>query len=196
MKRTLAMALSIAIVCGTLADAKPRKAPPRPTVAPEYARVVKPTAVLLNGAGQYQPGVVASYVSPLAPLGSDLEAQGWRVVFFSHLDERLNDEEPVLVVGHSAGGAAALDFAKRMVEQAKFHPTVIMFDAAPWWGSTSKCQVKTCINLRTTGYPKIAGAFNVDAASLTDVILPHVTVAFSQDARKVVLQYTKRLVRP
>lgn len=190
MKRAATIALCVSLIAAS-ADAKPRKVPPRPTVAPEYARVVKPTAVLFNGALQFQPDMLTA----LKPLATDLEQQGFRVVITNHLDVSI-DEEPVLVVGHSAGGAAALDFAKRMVEQTKFHPTVIMFDAAPWWGSTSKCPVKTCINLRTTGYPKIAGAFNVDAASLTDVILPHVTVAFSQDARKVVLQYTKRLVRP
>lgn len=170
------------LLIATQADAAPRTRKPMP---------VKPTALLINGAFQYQPGIMTA----LAALGSDLQAQGWRVVYHTHLAGQSNDEEPVLVIGHSAGGAAAYDFAKKQVEQTKFHPTVITLDAAPWWGTTWRCPVKTCINLRTPGYPKMAGATDIDASKLTDFILPHVTVAFSSDARKVVLNYTRGLLR-
>ncbi len=91
----------------------------------------KPTALLFNGLAQYQPGIL----TPLAPLASDLREQGWRVIIDSHLGLFSRSEEPVLIIGHSAGGARAYMFGKRMVDEAKFHPMIITLDAATVWGN-------------------------------------------------------------
>src|ERR1700754_3921457 len=90
----------------------------------------KPTALLFNGLAQYQPGAL----TPLAPLANDLRRQGWRVLIDTHLGLTTRSEEPVLIIGHSPGGARAYMFGKRMVDEAKFHPTIITLDAATVWG--------------------------------------------------------------
>lgn len=78
---------------------------------------------------------------PLAPLANDLRAQGWRVIIDTHLGLYTKSEEPVLIVGHSAGGARAYMFGKKMVDEAKFHPLIITLDAATVWGDVYRCPV-------------------------------------------------------
>lgn len=121
---------------------------------------VKPTALLFNGLAQYQPGIL----TPLAPLASDLRAQGWRVVIDTHLGLFTRSEEPVLIVGHSAGGARAYMFGKKMADEAKFHPTIITLDAATVWGNVYRCPVESCINIHTLTYPKIPGSYKGPAS--------------------------------
>ncbi len=145
-----------------------------------------PTAVLLNGLAMYQP----DSMTPLAPLAEDLKRQGWRVIMDTHFMMRADDEEPVVIIGHSAGGGKALEFAKRQKELVLFEPVVITFDATP----ARPCPVKTCINLKTMFYPPVAGATNIDAGRLANPLLPHVTVALSEDARKIILRQTARLL--
>ena len=139
-------------------------------IATPAAAQVKPTAVLLNGLAMYQP----NSMTPLAPLADDLREQGWRVIMDTHFMMRADDEEPVVIIGHSMGGGKALEFAARQKERALFEPTVITLDAAPAW----RCPVKTCINLKTPLYP----------------LLPHVTVALSEAARRIILRETARLI--
>lgn len=115
------------------------------TPAAAQSVVVKPTALLFNGLAQYQPGIL----TPLAALASDLRQQGWRVVIDNHLGIFSRNEEPVLIVGHSAGGARAYMFGKKMVEEAKFHPLIITLDAATVWGDVYRCPVENCINIHT-----------------------------------------------
>jgi hypothetical protein len=151
----------------------------------------KPTALLFNGLAQYQPGIL----TPLAMLASDLRAQGWRVVIDSHLGLFSRSEEPVLIVGHSAGGARAYMFGKRMVDEAKFHPTIITLDAATIWGDVYRCPVESCINIHTLTYPRIPGSYNLRTSKITDSIVTHVTVPLNGDIRKAILQQSADLLR-
>lgn len=155
-------------------------------IATPAAAQVKPTAVLLNGLAMYQP----NSWTPLAPLADDLRRQGWRVIMDTHFMMRADDEEPVVIIGHSAGGGKALEFAARQKQRTLFEPTVITLDAAPAW----RCPVKTCINLKTPLYPPVAGATNIDAAGISNPLLPHVTVALSETARQIILRETAKLI--
>ncbi len=148
---------------------------------------VKPTAVLLNGLAMYQP----NSMTPLAPLADDLRRQGWRVIMDTHFMMRADEEEPVVIIGHSTGGGKALEFAARQKERTLFEPMVITLDATPAW----RCPVKTCINLKTPFYPSVAGATNIDAGRLSNPLLPHVTVALSEAARRIILRETAKLLR-
>jgi len=147
---------------------------------------VKPTAVLLNGLAMYQP----DRMTPLAPLADDLRKQGWRVVMDTHFMMHADDEEPVVIIGHSMGGGKALEFAAQQKARVLFEPTVITLDATP----ARRCPVKTCINLKTPLYPPVAGARNIDAGRISNPILPHVTVALSETARGIILRETARLL--
>jgi hypothetical protein len=152
---------------------------------------IKPTALLFNGLAQYQPGIL----TPLAPLASDLRAQGWRVVIDTHLGLFTKNEEPVLVVGHSAGGARAYMFGKKMVDEAKFHPLIITLDAATVWGDVYRCPVENCINIHTLTYPRIPGSYNLSTGKVTDSIVTHVTIPMNGDIRKAILQQAADLLR-
>jgi hypothetical protein len=152
---------------------------------------VKPTALLFNGLAQYQPGIL----TPLAALASDLRNQGWRVVIDSHLGLFTRNEEPVLVIGHSAGGARAYMFGKKMVDEAKFHPLIVTLDAATVWGVVYRCPVENCINIHTLTYPKIPGSYNLSAGKVTDSVVTHVTVPLNRDIRKAILQQAADLLR-
>ncbi len=153
--------------------------------------VVKPTALLFNGLAQYQPGIL----TPLAPLANDLRRQGWRVVIDSHLGLFTKNEEPVLIVGHSAGGARAYMFGKKMVDEAKFHPTIVTLDAATVWGDVYRCPVENCINIHTLTYPRIPGSYNLSAGKITNSIVTHVTIPLNGDVRKAILQQSADLLR-
>ncbi len=151
----------------------------------------KPTAVLFNGLAQYQPGIM----TPLAALAGDLRRQGWRVVIDSHLGLFTKSEEPVLIVGHSAGGARAYMFGKRMVDEAKFHPMIITLDAATVWGDVYRCPVESCINIHTLTYPKIPGSYNLRSSKITDSIVTHVSIPMNSEIRKAILQQAADLLR-
>jgi len=155
-------------------------------LATPAAAQVKPTAVLLNGLAMYQP----NSMTPLARLADDLRRQGWRVIMDTHFMMRADEEEPVVIIGHSAGGGKALEFAALQKQRTLFEPTVITLDATPAW----RCPVKTCINLKTPFYPSVAGATNIDAAGLSNPLLPHVTVALSEAARQIILRETAKLL--
>jgi hypothetical protein len=152
---------------------------------------IKPTALLFNGLAQYQPGIL----TPLAALASDLRRQGWRVVIDNHLGIFSRSEEPVLIVGHSAGGARAYMFGKKMVEEAKFHPMIITLDAATVWGDVYRCPVESCINIHTLTYPKIPGSYNLRTSKITDSIVTHVSIPMNGDIRKAILQQAADLLR-
>ena len=152
---------------------------------------VKPTALLFNGLAQYQPGIL----TPLAALANDLRRQGWRVVIDTHLGLYTKSEEPVLIVGHSAGGARAYMFGKKMVDEAKFHPAIITLDAATVWGDVYRCPVESCINIHTLTYPKIPGSYNLSAGKVTNSIVTHVTIPLNGDIRKAILQQAADLIR-
>jgi hypothetical protein len=152
---------------------------------------IKPTALLFNGLAQYQPGIM----TPLAALAGDLRRQGWRVVIDTHLGLWTKSEEPVLIIGHSAGGARAYMFGKRMVDEVKFHPLIITLDAATVWGDVYRCPVETCINIHTLTYPKIPGSYNLSAGKVTDSIVTHVSIPFNSDIRKAILQQSADLLR-
>jgi hypothetical protein len=150
----------------------------------------KPTALLFNGLAQYQPGIL----TPLAPLASDLRAQGWRVVIDTHLGLFSRSEEPVLIIGHSAGGARAYMFGKRMADEAKFHPTIITLDAATIWGDVYRCPVENCINIHSATYPRIPGSYNLRSSSVTDSIVTHVSIPFNTDIRRAILKQSADLL--
>jgi hypothetical protein len=152
---------------------------------------VKPTALLFNGLAQYQPGIL----TPLAPLASDLRAQGWRVVIDNHLGIFSRSEEPVLIIGHSAGGARAYMFGKKMVDEAKYHPLIITLDAATVWGDVYRCPVENCINIHTLTYPRIPGSYNLSAGKVTDSIVTHVSIPMNGDIRRAILQQAADLLR-
>lgn len=151
---------------------------------------IKPTALLFNGLAQYQPGIL----TPLAPLANDLRAQGWRVVIDTHLGLFTKSEEPVLIVGHSAGGARAYMFGKKMADEAKFHPTIITLDAATIWGDVYRCPVENCINIHTLTYPRIPGSYNLRVGNVTNSIVTHVSIPFNSDVRKAILQQASDLL--
>lgn len=151
----------------------------------------KPTAILFNGLAQFQPGIL----TPLAALAADLRRQGWRVVIDSHLGMWSRGEEPVLLIGHSAGGARAYMFGRRMVEEAKFHPTIITLDAATVWGNVYRCPVESCINIHSATYPRIPGSYNLRSAKVTDSIVTHVSIPFNSDIRRAILQQTADLMK-
>jgi pimeloyl-ACP methyl ester carboxylesterase len=119
---------------------------------------MKPTILILNGLLQYQTAV--GLPSPTTLLVQDLQALGFRVVTDTHLVWAHGDEDPVVVMGHSRGGGAALRFAARMKAEAKFQPLVITFDAVPAY----RCPTR-CINFQSAEYRllKVPGAQNLDA---------------------------------
>lgn len=159
---------------------------------PEHAALpIKPTALLFNGLAQYQPGIL----TPLAPLAADLRRQGWRVVIDTHLGLWTKNEEPVLIIGHSAGGARAYMFGKRMVDEAKFHPTIITLDAATIWGDVYRCPVENCINIHSPTYPRIPGSYNLRSSNVTNSIVTHVSIPFNSDIRRAILQQSADLLR-
>jgi hypothetical protein len=151
---------------------------------------VKPTALLFNGLAQYQPGIL----TPLAPLASDLRAQGWRVVIDTHLGLFTKSEEPVLIIGHSAGGARAFMFGRRMADEAKFHPLIITLDAATIWGDVYRCPVENCINIHSPTYPRIPGSYNLSSSKVTDSIVTHVSIPFNSDIRRAILKQSADLM--
>jgi hypothetical protein len=155
------------------------------------ASPIKPTALLFNGLAQYQPGIL----TPLAPLAADLRRQGWRVLIDTHLGLWTKSEEPVLIIGHSAGGARAYMFGKQMVDEAKFHPTIITLDAATVWGNVYRCPVENCINIHSATYPRIPGSYNLRSSAVTEAIVTHVSIPFNTDIRRAILQQSADLLR-
>lgn len=152
------------------------------------AAQTRPTAVLLDGFAMYQPAPLR----PLAELGSKLERQGFRVVHDTHLGLFAAAEEPVVLIGHSAGGATALALAKRQVEQVKYHPTVILLDAAPHWSGVWRCHVARCIAFHTLGYPTIRGARNIPVRI---GLFEHARIATDDHVIATILRQTAQLVR-
>ncbi len=179
MKYAFALAITVTALVATPASAQVEGSP------------FKPTALLFNGLAQYQPGIL----TPLAPLASDLRAQGWRVVIDTHLGLWSKSEEPVLIIGHSAGGARAYMFGKRMADEAKFHPVIITLDAATIWGDVYRCPVENCINIHSPTYPRIPGSYNLSSGKVTDSIVTHVSIPFNSDIRRAILQQSADLLR-
>jgi pimeloyl-ACP methyl ester carboxylesterase len=120
-----------------------------------------PTILVINGLLQYQTMLPVPMPTPTSLLVNDLRAQGFRVVEDTHLVWSHGDEEPVIVMGHSRGGGAALRFAERQKKAAKYEPMVITFDAVP----VMKCPVARCVNFQSKEYRllSIPGAQNIDA---------------------------------
>jgi pimeloyl-ACP methyl ester carboxylesterase len=119
-----------------------------------------PTILVLNGLLQYQTMLPVPMPTPTRMLINDLKEQGFRVIEDTHFVFSHSDEEPVIVMGHSRGGGAALRFAERMKAEAKYQPLVITFDAVP----TYRCPTK-CINFQSKEYKllPVPGAQNIDA---------------------------------
>jgi pimeloyl-ACP methyl ester carboxylesterase len=119
------------------------------------------TILVLNGLLQYQTMLPVPMPTPTSLLVNDLREMGFRVIVDTHLVWSHSDEEPVIVMGHSRGGGAALRYAERMKKEAKFNPLVITFDAVPPY----KCPVSRCINFQSKEYKllPVPGAQNIDA---------------------------------
>ena len=175
-----ALAFAVALIATPAAAQTERAASP-----------IKPTALLFNGLAQYQPGIL----TPLAPLAADLRRQGWRVLIDTHLGLWTKSEEPVLIIGHSAGGARAYMFGKQMADEAKFHPTIITLDAATVWGNVYRCPVENCINIHSATYPRIPGSYNLRSSAVTEAIVTHVSIPFNTDIRRAILQQSLDLLR-
>lgn len=150
-----------------------------------------PTILILNGLLQYQTAI------PLAPtpttlLANDLRELGFRVVVDTHFVWSHGDEEPIVVMGHSRGGGAALRFAARMKAEAKFQPLVITFDAVPAY----RCPTR-CINFQSKEYRLLAvpGATNIDADMPFLPVVAHSYMPLSPAVRGRVRAIVRPLAR-
>ncbi|AVO44240.1 alpha/beta fold hydrolase [Phreatobacter cathodiphilus] len=154
---------------------------------PARAGETRPTALLLDGLFIY---VHQAYVgvSALAPL---LERLGYRAAVDTHLMTRTAREEPVLLVGHSMGGATALKRAREMVEAGKPAPVVITIDAA--FGSPP-CPVPRCVNYYSPGFPKVEGAENIDAWQAGAFMANHALLATHPAVQRLVLERARALI--
>jgi pimeloyl-ACP methyl ester carboxylesterase len=154
---------------------------------PARAAETRPTALLLDGLFIY---VHQAYVgvSALAPL---LERLGYRAAVDTHLMTRTAREEPVLLVGHSMGGATALRRAREMVEAGKPAPVVITIDAA--FGSPP-CPVPRCVNYYSPGFPKVEGAENIDAWQAGAFMANHALLATHPAVQRLVLERARALI--
>lgn len=144
------------------------------------------TVLFFNGLGIYGPG-------PTTPLGlalaTDVSALGARVVIDNHLSTP--NEEPIAILGHSAGGCAALRMGKRARDLVLYEPIIITYDAVPRWSDCEwRCPVKVCINFHTPFYPRMPGAQNIP------VQLEHVTMVFSPSLQSRTLDILRPHLRP
>lgn len=142
-----------------------------------------PTILLLNGLLQYQPAILTPLGMGMFGLRPMLEEMGFRVITDTHLALRSTEEEPVAVIGHSAGGGAALKFAEGQVRNARFHPIVITFDAVPPY----KCPTR-CFNFKSAAYWPVPGATNI----LVDLPFSHTYMVLAPSVKMKV----KSLVVP
>lgn len=140
-----------------------------------------PTVLLLNGLFMYQPAAV----TPLAPLGDELRAAGFRVVIDNHLQTWHADEEPVAVIGHSRGGWSAFMVQKRQQQNGRVVPYVITFDAAP----AGPCPVPgMCLNIHTDYYHKVPGAENIAISRHAGFPVLHSLIPYTDAAKRIVLE--------
>jgi pimeloyl-ACP methyl ester carboxylesterase len=149
-----------------------------------------PTILIINGLLQYQTMLPVPMPTPTSGIVSDLREIGFRVIEDTHLLWAHNDEEPVVVIGHSRGGATALRFAEKQKREVKYNPMVITFDAAP----PMRCPVARCINFQSKEYRllPVPGAQNIDADMPFMPVVSHSLMPLSPHVRARV----KRLVMP
>lgn len=147
-----------------------------------------PTILVLNGLLQYQTMLPVPMPTPTMLLINDLRAAGFRVIEDTHLVWSHSDEEPVIIIGHSRGGGAALRYAERMKKEAKFNPLVITFDAVPPY----KCPTK-CVNFQSKEYKllPVPGAQNIDADLPFLPLVSHSYLPLSPHVRARVINITK-----
>jgi hypothetical protein len=157
------------------------------TLGPAHSDDTRPAALLLDGLFIY---VHQSYVgvSALAPM---LERMGYSAAVDTHLMTRSAQREPVLIIGHSMGGSAALRRAREMVVAGKPAPVVITIDAA--FGSPP-CPVPRCINYYSPGFPKVEGAENIDAWEAGAFLVNHAMLATSPVVQRLVLERANALI--
>ncbi|MDP2804109.1 MAG: hypothetical protein Q8O26_19735 [Phreatobacter sp.] len=157
------------------------------TLGPTRADDSRPAALLLDGLFIY---VHQSYVgvSALAPM---LERMGYSTAVDTHLMTRTARSEPVLIIGHSMGGATALRRARELVEAGRPAPLVITIDAA--FGSPP-CPVPRCINYFSPGFPKVEGAENIDAWQAGAFLVNHAMLATSPVVQQLVLERANALI--
>lgn len=150
-----------------------------------------PTILVINGLLQYQ--TLISAPTPTSLVVSDLREIGFRVVEDTHFLSLHNDEEPVVVIGHSQGGGTALRFALRMKKEAKYNPLVITFDAVP----VMRCPTK-CINFQSNDYKAlpIPGAQNLDAGLINFPLVSHTYMPLSPEVRARVRQLVMPYAKP
>lgn len=140
----------------------------------------KPLAILLNGLLAYQP----ASLTPLAPLGSLLEKHGYEVCITNHFNTGCAGREPVLIIGHSQGGASALELAQRYPAAR-----VVTFDAV----RMPRCASRSgCLNFRTPGYPRVPGALNIDL----DLSFTHIGLPLSPTLQQRTIAYALHSPRP
>lgn len=154
---------------------------------PARADDSRPTALLLDGLFIYVHQTHVG-VSALAPM---LERMGYSTAVDTHLMTRTASREPVLIIGHSMGGATALRRARELVEAGRPAPLVITIDAA--FGS-SPCPVPRCINYFSPGFPKVEGAENIDAWQAGAFLVNHAMLATSPVVQKLVLERADALI--
>lgn len=138
---------------------------------------MKPLAILLNGLLVYQPAPL----TPLGPLASLLEKNGYEVCITNHFNTGCRGlRAPALIIGHSQGGASALDLA-----QSYPNAKVITFDAVrmrpcPRHGN--------CLNFRTVGYPEVPRALNISL----DLSFSHISLPLQPSLQQRTLRYAQR----
>jgi len=151
-----------------------------------------PTILVLNGLLQYQTMLPVPLPTPTKLLINDLREIGFRVVEDTHFIFSASDEEPVVVIGHSRGGGAALRFAARMKQEVKYNPLVITFDAVP----VMHCPTR-CVNFQSKEYRllPVPGAQNIDADLPFLPLVSHSYMPLSPHVRarvkKLVMPYAK-----
>jgi pimeloyl-ACP methyl ester carboxylesterase len=150
------------------------------------------TILVLNGLLQYQTMLPVPMPTPTSMLVNDLRAAGFRVIEDTHLLWAHGDEEPVIVIGHSRGGGAALRFAERMKKETKYNPLVITFDAVP----VMRCPTK-CVNFQSKEYKllPIPGAQNIDADLPFMPVVSHSIMPMSPHVRARVKKLTTPFAR-
>jgi len=154
---------------------------------PAASQEPRPTVLLLDGLFIY---VHQNYIGVSALAGA-LERMGYRAVVDTHLMSRTAREEPAMIIGHSMGGASALNHARGMVAAGKPAPLVVTIDAA--FGSPP-CAVPRCINYFSPGFPSVEGAENVDAWKAGAFMVNHAMLATNETVQRLVLGHAAALM--
>jgi hypothetical protein len=151
------------------------------------AQDTRPSVLLLDGLFIY---VHQQYVG-VSALAGMLDRLGYRTLVDTHLMTRTANAAPDVIIGHSMGGSSALKYAGEMVAAGKPAPVIITIDAA--FGSPA-CPVPRCINIRTPGFPDVAGAENIEAWKAGAFMVNHAMLATNEVVQGLVLREMQAII--